>query len=769
MPAITTSSHFETIPARRLTLLIEHWANVRESLRPKALASWTIGKKTYDPLVILRDIRAKMKVGNDGIGRLDVHYKYADGAKSKGRQFATGARSLQSVCREIRHTLAHDLYHDIDMVNAHPTMLLQYCGMRGYACDSLRHYIEHREECLDELMAMKISRDDAKKVVLALTNGGIHDFRKLPDLPEWLVAYKNQVITIHELMMKDPDNKDLVKQAFDKKKRNVEGSVCNLILCDIENRALEACKAFLTSRNLPCDNLVLAFDGFMLPKTAIASIDDEWLNDLRCYVLGATGFDLEFKVKPMDEGVDLSQFDASLDAEYGKAKESFEAYVFKCLSPFSFFIHEPNDTYTQMGRETLLHRYENLKYNAYDPKSGVVEKSFVKEWLQDANMRTYQNVNRMPPPLTVPDGTFNMYAPLKWDAMAATSSSTDVMHAHMRLVMGDNEANYEYFKKLLAHILQKPGVKTGVVPCIVGGEGTGKTLMMCSIEKLVESENFMLTGNPDRDIFGRFAHNWVSKRVVVLNDYNTADTRGSNRSRLLGFVTDTQVEVEVKGVNGYKTNQHVQFFTNTNSYNPVHKTKDSRRYWIVESSARMAGNTSYFDEGWEWIENQSNIKAWYDELMAIDLTGFNVKTPPATEVESLVVAMNTCPTEMFLDDSVEAIGKEVTYKKMVNGCFQKCNKDDLEAVRCVMQRTLFDLFARWAQDPSNGVEISKFNTRKLQAELYRVRQRYGMEWKGNANHSKLSAWVLTDSCPFAMASTAIFEEDEEELSEENDD
>ena len=46
---------------------------------------------------------------------------------SIGRVFSKGALSLQSFRRDIRMYLTHDIYTDIDMANAYPTILLQLC------------------------------------------------------------------------------------------------------------------------------------------------------------------------------------------------------------------------------------------------------------------------------------------------------------------------------------------------------------------------------------------------------------------------------------------------------------------------------------------------------------------------------------------------------------------------------------------------------------------------------------------------------------------
>ena len=50
-----------------------------------------------------------------------------------GRLFAQSA-SLQNLPREFRGAIGAN-YHDLDMQNAHPTILLQYCKKNDIKCD----------------------------------------------------------------------------------------------------------------------------------------------------------------------------------------------------------------------------------------------------------------------------------------------------------------------------------------------------------------------------------------------------------------------------------------------------------------------------------------------------------------------------------------------------------------------------------------------------------------------------------------------------------
>jgi hypothetical protein len=55
---------------------------------------------------------------------------YKQTHKDIGRYFAKGPFSLQSLPKEVRHTISKDYYYDVDIVNAHPVILHQYCKQK---------------------------------------------------------------------------------------------------------------------------------------------------------------------------------------------------------------------------------------------------------------------------------------------------------------------------------------------------------------------------------------------------------------------------------------------------------------------------------------------------------------------------------------------------------------------------------------------------------------------------------------------------------------
>ena len=86
-------------------------------------------------------------------GIVKTEYKQNNGF---GRFYAVKSISMLSMPCEIRHTLAKDLYVDIDVVNAHPVILMHLCKNKDMSPKLLKKYIKNRDKMLERLKIVEI-------------------------------------------------------------------------------------------------------------------------------------------------------------------------------------------------------------------------------------------------------------------------------------------------------------------------------------------------------------------------------------------------------------------------------------------------------------------------------------------------------------------------------------------------------------------------------------------------------------------------------------
>ena len=175
-----------------------------------------------------------------------------------GRYWTAETFGIQNMSRRIRHTICKDSMVDIDMKNAHPTLLSLYCHKHGIKCEALDKYIKSRESMLQDLVNCRhITRDEAKKFLLAIMNG--KQINLQPGDPPWLISYyagmRNIIRAVVQL---SPEMYELAKQSK-YNHYNLEGSTINHLLCGLENKALMAAFDYLNGKGI--EVAVLVFDG----------------------------------------------------------------------------------------------------------------------------------------------------------------------------------------------------------------------------------------------------------------------------------------------------------------------------------------------------------------------------------------------------------------------------------------------------------------------------------------------------------------------------
>ncbi len=251
------------------------------------------------------------KICKDYLDRLDkngskktVYKQHGD----KGRYFAVKGLSLQSMPREIRHTVSRDLYSDIDFVNCHPVLLAQYCSKHSIPCSELNKYITNRESLLKILLTENndMTRESAKEVILSIMNGGHRAFKEVRTKPDWLLRFNYEITDILKSIC------DINKEAFKlqtelrqskDKDYNHAGSFVNTILCDLENTAVQQLDKFLSDRGYSVD--VLVFDGVMVLKNPNMSLTQDILDDASVFIEDVTGYKLQIIEKQMNEGFEI--------------------------------------------------------------------------------------------------------------------------------------------------------------------------------------------------------------------------------------------------------------------------------------------------------------------------------------------------------------------------------------------------------------------------------------------------------------------------------
>ncbi len=220
-----------------------------------------------------------------------IKYSYSDslaGARKYGRLYSIEGGSIERIEKTIRQSLCANLYWDIDIVNAQPTLLSQVAAKHGLKLRNLTYYVENRDEVIQRFMKhYNMTRDEVKDwIIKCLFGCAIPELKSLQTELETLASILQDVY--EELY-------SIVQRMKDK---NVDGSFLSYVAQTEECRCLLAMNEFFESRERRVD--VLCYDGCMILKQEGETIfPTSLLTECEAYIKTKTGYNISLAIKPM--------------------------------------------------------------------------------------------------------------------------------------------------------------------------------------------------------------------------------------------------------------------------------------------------------------------------------------------------------------------------------------------------------------------------------------------------------------------------------------
>jgi hypothetical protein len=399
-------------------------------------------------------------------------------------------------------------------------------------------------------------------------------------------------------------------------------------------------------------------DYTKLKKTCPAGFDKDIYSPNK--VLTLKGFKLGPTCDFMDQFVQAQDDDTlswihdtqtTEEHAYQEAKTEFEKTHFKIKTPVGF-VRQKTAELQLLSRKELFDLYENFF---------IGTDQFVKLWLKDPTIRTYETFDFLPPPSIVPRDVVNTWSGFAAEGITDSHEGRPNMFVdHVRKLFGTNS---QYIIKWLANIVQQPGKPTNVALVIVGGQGTGKTTTFeLFMKKIIGSKYFGQTNNPENDLFSRFGFLRDSKVLIVIDDFNVGSIK-MNSDPFKSYITGETVTYEAKGKMAIPLKNCMNFVLTTNKQDPVKLDADDRRYAILEVSEKLKGNHAYFTKLYRYLENPANIRAVYELLMDIDISKTNFQAErPITELYQEIKNMSVDKELLFLRDKIEGVQSQQIFR-----------------------------------------------------------------------------------------------------------
>lgn len=232
-------------------------------------------------------------------------------------------------------------------------------------------------------------------------------------------------------------------------------------------------------------------------------------------------------------------------------------------------------------------------------------------------------------PLTTPPGTLNY-----WSGSPILPAKGDwtILKSFLLWVICDGDiGSYRYLVLFLAHMLQKPEEKPGIMTVLLGGQGTGKGTFFELLRAMWPKTTLQV---PDiNHVIGQF-NAAIERNYVLCMDEALFVGDKKATERLKSFVTEPTVTIEQKYQPRRTIGSFHRFFSASNHAHFAQVDADERRFMILRVSDTRKGDLDYWAQIHAALADPTVISAMAHDLKSYNLAGFNVRERPKTQAHT---------------------------------------------------------------------------------------------------------------------------------------
>lgn len=558
--------------------------------------------------------------------QLPINYKHGR-SSSSGRLYDDGF-GTQILNKELRTYFQPELYHDYDMSNAHPTLLLWICKELKLSCERLAEYVNDRAQVLKD-------SNTTKQSILTMINCDKH--RKSDNV--WIQAFCDELTRNKERIV------SIIANDFNSSpnSKHPMSSKMNKLLCDLENRCLHAAMQSVDVNN----NTVLMFDGFMCTR----ELKQDEIDDMNT---ATELFGIKWCEKTWTKGVIPESYKNQDDRSYDGMKAKFEQKHFIVTEPQFAYWMETSDGARPISRVACVDASRKYWYKNDDGK----KTKLFDDWLEDENARTFRKVVYVPYsnhfPADVAYDEFNTAPPFTFDYIQKEDRDETALQMFTQLVAGlsENADGQQYTIDYFAHMIQKPTQRPEIMLLFKSHGGSGKDTLTKTITKIL-GEAQCETVDDMGLLFGRFNSCIANKLFITMNEVDGKD--GSKYiEKLKNRLTAEKMTIEFKSKDTYSQVNIFRSVCYSNNSNPIPiESGSARRLHCNQVAADSKLSGEFFDKYYAALEDRHWLNSLASELCDIDLTDFKVRRPPKSSSLASKIQDKIHPLHKFLQDICE--------------------------------------------------------------------------------------------------------------------
>lgn len=569
------------------------------------------------------------------------------GAAGYGRVYGSKG-CLGTLQRDVRATLCHELYYDIDMVLCHPTIATQLSrNTLGVEMHYLEHYVKNRDTVTAEICEkFNVESSSVKQAVNAMLNGA-----KLPiefaDSPLLSGIRQECNVLIMNLMLRPEAMYQRIRAATEKRD-NPRGSFISTVLQEYERKCLEALIESLTDQGFYVG--VLMYDGCMVENTK--EITKDVLDTASAVIKERTGYDMRLKVKDMEEEA-ISHDELKRHSDTDDGVEPYE--VVKARWEMNHFYYSTSNTICEVTDDglrqyDLAHAEEAFNMWLCKP-DGDGKDSFLKRWRKDPTRRiVHKLVFKMPEDCAADECSLFMgfdYKRIKDTYTADEATDALALFNNILSAICDDEAAViDYVTKTFAHILQKPFEKTGVLIAFASHiQGTGKDTIMQVIENIIGP--YHTAHYQSTEAYWDKHDTKAEGAVFVYLEEACSALNKAKFNELKARITSNSISINPKGLKAYSVPNIARNFMTTNEEEPFKMEETDRRGLLIAPNGRCVNIN--WTSVYERLFSPKYIKAIGDYLASVDISTWMPRRIPETQVKKDMRELSKTSEDRFFD------------------------------------------------------------------------------------------------------------------------
>jgi hypothetical protein len=350
----------------------------------------------------------------------------------------------------------------------------------------------------------------------------------------------------------------------------------------------------------------------------------------------------EANVNPVARLMVLRDQGANADMLFATINETFAVTKYGGQTMIANII---NNDITFMKVEDFNRMFANLVVlEIHDDRTSQIKVS--KRWFDWPGRRQYLGrgvVFEPGGPPEIPNDMLNLW---RGFGVEPRPGNWSLMRSHiLEVICSGNQEYCDYLIKWMAYAVQHLDQPIGVAVALVGAQGAGKGVVARTFGKFF-GKHFAHIANGDQ-ITGRFNASVGQSCAVFLDEALWA---GDKRSEgvLKALITEPKLQLEAKFRDPIMVDNRLRIMVASNEDWVIPAGVGDRRWFVLNVADTYAGGyQEYWDALYAEVEN-GGAAAMLNDLLAIDLSGFNVRAAPHTVARGQQQMLSLHGTEAWL-------------------------------------------------------------------------------------------------------------------------